>query len=201
MAALPFKPLLAASCSTCDSPLSWAQANCCVLLNANWTTVSAVINNPATCSLIVHQPCEIDLFHQWLPASHPARAALKNEWPWAFWEGRNARVYLTYNHRKEEELNSKRLCKTIVEAKITSESKLLLPQHYNTSHTWLLEQAVIIYLYVLGADIVTPPEIRYQAPRAMEQSVDCKRNWPESFKPGSSVAGFQDYVKYRQIIY
>lgn len=45
---------------------------------------------------------------------------------------------------------------TIVEAKITSESKLLLPQHYNTSHTWLLEQAVIIYLYVLGADIITP---------------------------------------------
>lgn len=90
---------------------------------------------------------------------------------------------------------------TIVEAKITSESKLVLPQHYNTSHTWLLEQAVIIYLYVLGQISSPPPEIRYQAPRAKEESVDCKRNWPESVKLGSSVSGFQDYVKYRQIIY
>lgn len=178
-------------------------------------TVSAVTNNPSTCSLIVHQHCEIDLFHQCLPASHPAQAALKNEWPWAFWEGRNhARVYLTYNHRKEEELNSKRFCKTILNFFITMifysqswkpKSRLKVSWFYlNITILAILgfwsKQWSYIYMY-WGQISSPPPEIRYQAPRAMEESVDCKRNWPESFKLGSSVAGFQDYVKYRQIIY
>lgn len=121
-------------------------------------------------------------------------------------------TWLTTTEKKKSLIvkNNSNCCKTILNLFITM---IFYSQSWNREVSCFYLYITILamlgfwskqwsYIYMYWGQISSPPpEIRYQAPRAMEETVDCKRNWPESFKPGSSVAGFQDYVKYRQIIY